>query len=94
MLAVCADSAHRSSKPVRDAIRLVAGLGVEGDTHLGITVQHRSRVARDPPQPNLRQVHLVQAELFDELHASGFEIGPGQVSENMPADVHVALDHV
>ena len=82
-MAVCADASHGFSKPVRDLIRLVVGLGVEGDTHLGTTVQHRSRVARDPTQPNLRQVHLIQAELFDELRATGFEIGPGQIGENV-----------
>lgn len=60
-----------------------AGLGVEGDAHSGTTVQHRSRVARDPSQPNLRQVHLIHAELFDELHAAGFDIAPGQIGENV-----------
>ena len=83
VVAVCADASHGFSKPVREAIRLVAGLGVEGDTHLGVTVQHRSRVARDPTQPNLRQVHLIHAELFDELRAGGFEIGPGAIGENI-----------
>ena len=83
VVAVCADASHGFSKPVREAIRLVAGLGVEGDTHLGVTVQHRSRVARDPTQPNLRQVHLIHAELFDELRAAGFEIGPGAIGENV-----------
>ena len=83
VVAVCADAAHTFSKPVREAIRLVAGLGVESDTHLGVTVQHRSRVARDPTQPNLRQVHLIHAELFDELRAAGFEIGPGAIGENI-----------
>ncbi|MBC8057992.1 MAG: MOSC domain-containing protein [Rhizobiales bacterium] len=83
VIAVCADATHAFSKPVRDTIRLVAGLGVEGDTHLGTTVQHRSRVARDPTQPNLRQVHLIHAELFDELRTAGFAIGPGQLGENV-----------
>jgi MOSC domain-containing protein YiiM len=62
---------------------LVAGLGVEGDAHLGRTVQHRSRVARDPTQPNLRQVHLIHGELHDELRALGFEVGPGDLGENV-----------
>ena len=83
VLAVCADALHSFGKPVRDAIRLIAGLGVEGDTHLGATVQHRSRVAIDPTQPNLRQVHLIHAELLDELRAGGFEIGPGEIGENI-----------
>ncbi|RAY11449.1 MOSC domain-containing protein [Actinomadura craniellae] len=64
-------------------IRLLAGLGVEGDAHLGATVKHRSRVARDPSQPNLRQVHLIHAELFEELRGAGFEVAPGQLGENV-----------
>ena len=64
-------------------IRLVAGLGVDGDAHQGRTVKHRSRVARDPSQPNLRQVHLVHAELLDELRAAGFPVSAGRVGENV-----------
>jgi MOSC domain-containing protein YiiM len=64
-------------------VRLVAGRGVDGDAHSGTTVKHRSRVARDPSQPNLRQVHLVHAELFDELRAVGFYVPPGRVGENV-----------
>jgi MOSC domain-containing protein YiiM len=71
------------SKPTQRSIRLLAGLGVEGDAHLGATVKHRSRVRRDPSQPNLRQVHLLHAELFDELHAAGFELTPGLIGENV-----------
>lgn len=71
------------TKPVRDRIVLLAGLGVEGDSHLGETVQHRSRVARDPSQPNLRQVHLVHFELFDELREAGFDVAPGLIGENI-----------
>jgi MOSC domain-containing protein YiiM len=71
------------SKPTQQSIRLLAGLGVEGDAHLGQTVKHRSRVRRDPSQPNLRQVHLLHAELFDELRAAGFELTPGLVGENV-----------
>jgi MOSC domain-containing protein YiiM len=66
-----------------DSILVVAGLGVDGDAHQGVTVKHRSRVARDPSQPNLRQVHLVHAELHDELAASGFPVEPGQMGENI-----------
>jgi MOSC domain-containing protein YiiM len=71
------------SKPTQRSIRLLAGLGVEGDAHLGQTVKHRSRVRRDPSQPNLRQVHLLHAELFDELRAAGFELTPGLIGENV-----------
>jgi MOSC domain-containing protein YiiM len=67
----------------QDAIRLLAGLGVEGDAHAGVTVKHRSRVARDPSQPNLRQVHLIHAELHDELRAAGLDLVPGQMGENI-----------
>ncbi|SHG50358.1 MOSC domain-containing protein YiiM [Kaistia soli DSM 19436] len=83
VVAVCASQVHAFSKDSQPAIRLLAGLGVEGDAHQGVTVQHRSRVAVDPAQPNLRQVHLVHAELFDELAAAGFEIGPGAIGENV-----------
>ena len=74
---------HSFSKFAEDAITLVAGLGVEGDAHAGKTVQHRSRVARDPSQPNLRQVHLLQAELFDELVARDHAVFPGDLGENI-----------
>jgi MOSC domain-containing protein YiiM len=77
------DAAHAFSKPVQPSIRLLAGLGVEGDAHLGATVQHRSRVAVDPTQPNLRQVHLIHAELLDELRARGFAVSAGQMGENV-----------
>src|SRR3546814_2145767 len=76
---VSRSAAHTFGKPNQLEIRLVAGLGVAGDAHLGETVKHRSRVARDPTQPNLRQVHLLHAELFDELKAKGFDIGPGEI---------------
>jgi MOSC domain-containing protein YiiM len=71
------------SKPRQPAIRLLAGLGVEGDAHMGATVKHRSRVMRDPTQPNRRQVHLLHAELHDELRAAGLEVGAGQMGENV-----------
>lgn len=80
---VCRDDTHRFSKPLCDQIELIAGLGVAGDTHRGVTVQHRSRVARDPTQPNLRQVHLIHAELLPELKAAGFDIAPGDMGENI-----------
>ena len=81
--AVGRSETHTFSKPVRDRITLLAGLGVEGDAHLGATVKHRSRVARDPNLPNLRQVHLIHGELHDGLRAAGFEVGPGDMGENV-----------
>ena len=74
---------HAFSKPRCDSIRLLAGLGVEGDSHMGVTVKHRSRVRADPTQPNLRQVHLLHAELFAELAAKGFDIESGDIGENV-----------
>jgi MOSC domain-containing protein YiiM len=83
VVAVSRNDIHAVSKQNCDAITLLAGLGVEGDTHAGETVQHRSRVARDPTQPNLRQVHLIHSELHDELRDGGFEVAPGQMGENV-----------
>lgn len=77
------DGQHRFAKLPQMFIRLRAGLGVEGDAHAGATVKHRSRVARDPTQPNLRQVHLIHAELHAALAAQGFDVGPGQMGENI-----------
>src|SRR4051794_19865925 len=74
---------HSFSKPTELNIRLLAGLGVDGDAHCGATVKHRSRVARDPTQPNLRQVHLIHAELFGELRARGYAVMPGELGENI-----------
>jgi MOSC domain-containing protein YiiM len=81
--AVSASPVHTLSKMNRPVIRLVAGLGVDGDAHMGATVQHRSRVRRDPTQPNLRQVHLIAGELHDELRAAGFRVVAGQMGENV-----------
>jgi MOSC domain-containing protein YiiM len=81
--AVSRSPTHTMAKPNADSIRLLAGLGVDGDAHQGVTVKHRSRVARDPTVPNLRQVHLIHAELFDELRAAGFAVSPGQMGENV-----------
>lgn len=83
VVAVARDALHAFSKPRAESIRLLAGLGVDGDAHAGTTVQHLSRVRRDPTQPNLRQVHLMHAELFDELAAAGFAIAPGELGENV-----------
>jgi MOSC domain-containing protein YiiM len=81
--AVSRGAVHGFSKAREGCIRLLAGLGVEGDAHMGETVKHRSRVAKDPSQPNLRQVHLVHGELHDELRAAGFHVLPGQIGENI-----------
>ncbi len=83
VLAVSLSGSHTMHKGNQSAIYLIAGLGVEGDTHSGITVQHRSRVARDPSQPNLRQVHLIHTELHEALGISGFNIAAGQMGENI-----------
>ena len=83
VIAVASDDAHRFSKPVRASIRLLEGLGVEGDAHAGMTVKHRSRVKQNPNQPNLRQVHLIHGELHDELRGAGFDIAPGAMGENV-----------
>jgi len=74
---------HNFSKQPALEIRLLRGLGVAGDAHMGETVKHRSRVAKDPSQPNLRQVHLLQAELFDEVAARGFRVAPAEMGENV-----------
>ncbi len=81
--AVSSSATHSMSKGNQPAIRLLEGLGVEGDAHAGTTVKHRSRVARDPHQPNLRQVHLIHAELHDELRGAGFDVSAGQMGENI-----------
>lgn len=83
VIAVNCSPMHTFTKPNQERIQLLAGLGVEGDAHLGETVKHRSRVARDPTQPNLRQVHLIHAELHDELRAVGFTVSAGQMGENV-----------
>lgn len=80
---VCSSPTHTLKKPTRKSIRILTGLGVEGDAHLGETVKHRSRVRRDPTQPNLRQIHLIHAELHDELAEKGMPVGPGEMGENI-----------
>ncbi|MFC9328257.1 MOSC domain-containing protein [Kitasatospora sp. NPDC057015] len=81
--AVSRSAVHGFSKPNEPSVRLLAGLGVEGDAHLGVTVQHRSRVAQDPTRPNLRQVHLIHAELHEELRLAGYEVAAGELGENI-----------
>src|SRR3954467_15088085 len=92
VLAVSRSPKHTFSKPNHPSIQLVAGLGVEGDAHLGVTVKHRSRVAADPTQPNLRQVHMVHAELHDELKGAGFDVEPGMMGENVTTRGVALLD--
>lgn len=106
VLAVHVNPRHRFSKQSVPTITLLTGLGVQGDAHCGALVKHRSRVARDPTQPNLRQVHLLQAELFDTLADMGHLVSSGQIGENvttcgidllaLPADteLHLGADAV
>jgi MOSC domain-containing protein YiiM len=81
--AVSRSKSHTFSKSNELTIRLVAGLGVEGDAHMGEKVKHRYHAAKNPDAPNLRQLHLMHEELFDELRASGFNLGPGAIGENV-----------
>ena len=83
IIAVSSRVGHHFSKTPCLGIRLLKGLGVAGDAHMGETVKHRSRVRKDPSQPNLRQVHLMHAELFDELRAKGFVVRPADLGENI-----------
>lgn len=83
VLSVSSAPAHGFSKIVQPAIQLMAGEGVEGDAHRGVTVKHRSRVAVDPSQPNLRQVHLIHAELFEDAAVRPFALQPGEIGENI-----------
>lgn len=92
VVAVHRDASHRFSKSAEPSVTLIAGLGVDGDAHQGATVRHRSRVAVDPSQPNLRQVHLIHAELHDELSARGFRIAPGDMGENVTTRGIALLD--
>ncbi|MFP8940731.1 MOSC domain-containing protein [Streptomyces fenghuangensis] len=83
VVAVSSSGEHSFTKTNRESVTLLAGLGVEGDAHAGRTVRHRSRVAKDPTQPNLRQVHLIHEELFAEVGEAGFAVGPGELGENI-----------
>lgn len=83
VIAVASDKAHNIIKPVRETIKLIAGWGIEGDAHAGKTVQHRYDKRRNPDAPNLRQVHLMHAELFDEMRELGITVEPGQMGENI-----------
>ena len=86
VVAVSSRTGHHFSKTPGLCIRLLKGLGVAGDAHMGETVKHRSRVRRDPTQPNLRQVHLMHAELFGELRTRGFVVQPGDLGENVTTE--------
>jgi MOSC domain-containing protein YiiM len=86
VVAVSSRSGHHFSKTPGLGIRLLKGLGVAGDAHMGETVKHRSRVRKDPTQPNLRQVHLIHAELFDELRGKGFVVQPADLGENVTTE--------
>lgn len=77
---------HTFSKQPRSEVRLIEGIGLEGDAHAGETVKHRSRVAKDPTQPNLRQVHLIHTELLTELASAGFDVKPGDLGENITTE--------
>jgi MOSC domain-containing protein YiiM len=90
--AVSRNAAHSFGKQNQNSIRLLPGLGVEGDAHMGETVKHRSRVAAAPTQPNLRQVHLIHAELHDELRAAGFRVAAGEMGENVTTRGVALLD--
>jgi MOSC domain-containing protein YiiM len=83
VVSVGSSPTHTFSKPCKDAITFLTGRGVEGDAHCGDTVKHRSHEKREPTKPNLRQVHLIHSELFAELAARGFSVGPGQLGENL-----------
>lgn len=83
VISVSLDRRHRFSKETVERIRLIAGEGVEGDAHRGVTVKHRSRARFNPTLPNLRQVHIIHAELFDELAGKGFTVKPGELGENV-----------
>ncbi|MCD7444873.1 MOSC domain-containing protein [Streptomyces lincolnensis] len=81
--AVSSSGTYSFTKPNRESITLLAGLGVEGDVHAGVTVKHRFRMRKDPSQPNLRQVHLMHEELFEEVRGAGFEVAAGELGENV-----------
>jgi len=92
VVAVSRARAHRFSKPNEMSIRLLEGLGVEGDAHMGVTVQHSYHMRKNPLAPNLRQVHLIHVELFDELAQAGFVVNPGELGENVTTRGLALLD--
>ena len=86
VVAVSKDEYHRFSKVPCTQITLIKGVGVRGDTHSGVTVQHLFAVEQDPRQPNLRQVHLLQQEFLDQARDQGYELTPGDLGENILTD--------
>lgn len=90
VVAVSLNRSHAFSKVTASQIKLIVGQGIEGDARCGVTVKHRSRVALDPTQANLRQVHLLHTELFEELAARGCAVSPGALGENI-ATIGIAL---
>ena len=92
VISVSARDGHGLGKTIAESILLIAGEGVEGDAHRGVTVKHRSRVAQNPDQPNLRQVHLVHAELLAELNAQGFVVASGELGENILTEGLALID--
>lgn len=86
MLAVSVSPSHSFSKRPVQEIMLLEGLGVQGDAHCGATVKHRSRAAKYPDMPNLRQVHLIHSELFVEVSEMGFQVQPGEMGENITTE--------
>lgn len=92
VIAVCRSEAHSFSKQPQEQINLLAGLGIEGDAHMGKTVKHRYRVAQDPTQPNLTQVHLIAGELHEHLTGIGFNVGAGVMGENITTQGIELLD--
>ena len=83
VLAVHRSPIHALRKDTQPSIRLLTGLGVEGDAHCGATVQHVYAARKTPALPNLRQVHLIHAELHTELAEQGFDIPAGAMGENI-----------
>lgn len=92
IIALSKSATHTMQKYNEESIQLLKGLGVEGDAHMGETVKHRSRVAKDPTKPNLRQVHLIHRELHEELSTQGFNVLPGQMGENITTEGIALLD--
>ena len=86
MVAVCLDSEHRFSKGPVDVIEIVEGVGVRGDAHAGKTVQHLFQVEKDPSRPNLRQVHIIDTQFFALAAEHGFDVGPGDLGENITSE--------
>ncbi|RED49905.1 MOSC domain-containing protein [Aestuariispira insulae] len=83
VISLSRSATHNFSKTPVTVLNLISGEGVEGDAHRGVTVKHRSRVAKDPDRPNLRQVHLIHTGLLEDLRIQGFEIAPGDLGENI-----------